>query len=169
MQGHVARLGISKGGVPKLSVPAALAGPLGLEGDEHAHPRFHGGPLKALLLISSEDLDSLRARGYEVVPGDLGENLTISSLDFRHLRPGMRFRAGQAVIELTTLRVPCSALDRYNSPGVPERIQDVIYDSRVKAGDPASPRWGLAGFYASVEIPGLIQQGDIISLLDQPV
>jgi MOSC domain-containing protein YiiM len=107
--------------------------------------------------------------GFEVFAGALGENLTIQGLDFRQLRPGMRFRVGEAAISLTTLRVPCSALDRYNIGAVPGRIQDAVYDSEVKAGHPSTPRWGLAGFYASVEHSGLIRQGDIIKLLDQSV
>jgi MOSC domain-containing protein YiiM len=169
MLGTILSINLSKGGVPKLPVSSARAVTLGLEGDDHAHPRFHGGPLKALLLIAQEDLDLLRALGFEVSPGALGENLTIQGLDFRQLRPGMRFRAGEAAISLTTLRVPCSALDRYNNGAVACRIQDAVYDSEVKAGHPSTPRWGLGGFYAAVEHPGLIRQGDIIKLLDQSV
>lgn len=169
MRGSVISVNLSKGGVPKLPVSSAQANSLGLEGDGHAHPRFHGGPFKALLLIAQEDLDHLQALGFDVFPGALGENLTVQGLDFRQLRPGMRFRAGPVVIQLTTLRVPCATLDRYNSAPSSGRIQDAVYDSLVKSGDPSSPRWGVGGFYASVEHPGLIRQGDIISLLDQAV
>jgi MOSC domain-containing protein YiiM len=95
----------------------------------------------------------------------LGENFTTAGLDRRQIRIGDRYRAGQATIEITRMRVPCSTLDRYNNPGGP-RIQDAIFDARVKENDPASPRWGLAGFYARVERPGLVRAGDRISLLD---
>ena len=50
-----------------------------------------------------------------------------------------------------------------------EALEDAIYDSQVKAGDPSSPRWGLSGFYARVVEPGLIRQNDIIALADQAV
>ena len=39
-----------------------------------------------------------------------------------------------------------------------------MYDARVQAGDPDSPRWGLSGFYASVVRPGPAQAGDPIAL-----
>lgn len=69
------------------------------------------------------------------------------------------------MIEITRLRVPCATLDIYNGPGLP-RIQDVLYDKQVKAGDPTSPRWGRGGFYARVVDDGLVRTGDRITLLD---
>jgi len=141
--------------------------PLGLEGDGHAHPQVHGGPWKAVLLIASEDIEYLQGLGYPVYPGALGENITTVGIDFRRLRLGQRFRLGQAFIELTRNRIPCSTLDVYNTGDKP--IQHAIYDKRVKAGDVASPRWGLSGFYARVLEAGLVRQGDIIALTDQTV
>jgi len=168
MQGRIVQINLSKGGIPKLPVPSGRATTLGLEGDACRNLKYHGGPLKALLLVSLEDIELLRQQGFDVFPGALGENLTVERLPFRDLRPGMRYRTGEAAIELTKLRTPCSTLDVYNRPGL-GRIQDAVYDARVKAGDATSPRWGLAGFYASVEHPGLIRTGDIIKLLDQAV
>ena len=48
-------------------------------------------------------------------------------------------------------------------------IQDAIYDAKVKAGDPSSPRWGMSGFYARVIDPGLVRTNDIIALVDEAV
>ena len=141
--------------------------PLGFEGDGHVHPQVHGGPLKAVLLIANEDIDHLHGLGYPVYPGALGENITTIGIDFRRMRLGQRFHLGQAFIELTRVRIPCSMLDVYNTAGEP--IQNAIYDKRVKAGDAASPRWGLSGFYARVLETGLVRQGDIIALTDQAV
>jgi MOSC domain-containing protein YiiM len=166
--GSVHQISISRGGVPKLAVPEAWANPLGLEGDGHFQLQFHGGPSKALLLVSLEDLDALRAEGYPVFPGALGENLTISGIDFRKLRSGQRFVVGDAAIELTTLRQPCSVLDVYNqSAGTP--IQKLLYDAQAKAGDPSSPVWAVGGFYASVVQRGLIHTGVTIALVDHVV
>jgi MOSC domain-containing protein YiiM len=64
---------------------------------------------------------------------------------------------GDAAIELTRVRQPCATLHVYGSG-----IQAAIYDARVQAGDSASPRWGLSGFYASVVQPGLVRPGDTI-------
>jgi MOSC domain-containing protein YiiM len=162
MVGAVLQVNISRGGVPKRPVPEAFLGPLGLEGDAVAHPKSHGGPEKAILLVSSEAIEELRARGFPVFPGALGENLTTAGLDRLGMRPGQRYRVGDAVIELTRLRQPCRTLDVYG-PG----IQAAVYDEKVKAGDPSSPRWGLAGFYASVVTTGRVSQGCPIALLDQ--
>ena len=62
------------------------------------------------------------------------------------------------------VRVPCSTLDVYG-----DAIQREIYDKSVKAGDTASPRWGMSGFYARVLEPGVVRQQDIIALLEQAV
>lgn len=141
-----------------------MAGPLGLEGDAHAHPRYHGGPQQALLLVSEEDLDALKAQGWPLFPGALGENLTTAGLDFRGVRIGQRYRAGEAIVEITKVRQPCGTLDVYGAG-----IQSAVFDRAVKAGDAASPKWGLAGFYAAVIQPGWIRTNDIIVLLDQAV
>ena len=57
------------------------------------------------------------------------------------------------------MRAPCATLDVYGSG-----IQAAMYDARVQAGDPESPRWGLSGFYASVVQPGIVRAGDSIAL-----
>jgi MOSC domain-containing protein YiiM len=100
-----------------------------------------------------------------VYPGALGENFTTAGLDRRRMRFGDRYRVGSAVIELTRMRVPCATLDVFNSPERP-RIQEAIYDAQVKAGDPASPKWGLSGFYARTVMDGLVRTGDRITFLD---
>ena len=168
LQGLIRQVSISKGGVPKLGVREAWANPLGLEGDAHNHPEFHGGPSKALLLVSFEDLEELRAAGYPVFPGALGENLTVSGIDFRKLRSGQRWIVGGASIELTTLRQPCHTLDVYN-PDAASLIQKRLYDARAKAADPSSPVWAKGGFYASVLQRGLITTGATIALTDHAV
>lgn len=168
MHGTIIQVSLSKGGVPKLAVPAAWAAPSGFEGDVQRNTKYHGGPRQALLLVSAEDLERLRGAGYPVSPGSLGENLTTLGLDFRLLRAGQRFRAGGAVIELTKLRRPCHNLDVYNPPGLPP-IQKQLFDERAKAEDPSTPLWAMGGFYAAVLLPGQIRQGDTICLLDQKV
>ena len=130
MQGTIIQINISPGGLPKRPIPQGRIGPEGLEGDAHAHPEFHGGLRKAVLLIAAEVVDDLAARGYPVFYGALGENLTMRGLDVRGLRVGDRLRAGSATLEITQLRVPCSQLDVYG-----DSLKGDLYDARVKAGD----------------------------------
>jgi MOSC domain-containing protein YiiM len=158
MQGVIVQVSVSHGGLPKLPVSRGLISFLGMEGDGHAHPQIHGGPRKAVLLASAEVVDELKARGYPLFYGALGENLTTRGIDFRQLRVGHRLRAGAALLEITQRRGPCAALDVYGAS-----LKDDIYDARVKAGDADSPRWGMCGLYASVIEPGAVRPGDAIS------
>ncbi len=90
----ILQINISRGGLPKRSIPAADVTSLGITGDGHAHPEFHGGPDKALLLITSEGIDELIAQGFTVFPGAMGENLTTQGLDRRTLRAALPGRRG---------------------------------------------------------------------------
>ena len=76
------------------------------------------------------------------------------------MRIGDQVRAGGALLEITQPRGPCSALDVY---GV--SLKQDVYDAQVKRRDPASPRWGMSGFYASVVRPGPVRAGDPVEVL----
>jgi MOSC domain-containing protein YiiM len=156
--GTVVHVGVSHGGIPKLAIPLAELTEAGIAGDAWRYP-FHGGRRKAILLVTIEGIDELISQGFPLFPGALGENLTTRGLDRRELRIGQRLRVGEAEIELTQIRTPCTTLDVYGSG-----IQAATYDARVQAGDPESPRWGLSGFYASVVRPGTVRAGDPIAL-----
>ena len=162
MQGTVLQINVSPGGVPKHPVPEARLAAVGVEGDGHARTSIHGGLDKAVLVICAEAIEELAAHGYPVFFGALGENLTVRGLDRRRMRPGQRYRAGGALIELTRLRAPCNTIEVYGAG-----IQGHIFDQAVKAGDPSSPRWGMSGFYAAVVQPGVVRRNDIITLVDE--
>jgi MOSC domain-containing protein YiiM len=104
-----------------------LAG-LGVEGDAHAgetvkhRSRVKADPtqpnLRQVHLIHAELFDELRAGGFEVGPGQMGENVTTRGVPLLTLPRGTRLRLGvEAVVELTGLRNPCSQLDRFQ-PGL---------------------------------------------------
>jgi len=109
--GRIIQISVSRGGLPKRSVPAGFITPLGIEGDLCAHPEIHGGPRQSVLLIAAEAVDELVERGYPVGYGALGENLTTRGLDRRQLRLGQRLRAGGAPLELTKVRAPRATPD----------------------------------------------------------
>jgi MOSC domain-containing protein YiiM len=157
---RVLQISISKGGVPKTAIECASVGQLGIAGDEHARPEFHGGPRQALLLIASEVIETLQREGWPVFYGALGENITTVGIDHRSWRPGMRYRIGEVTIELTKHRQPCATLNPYG-PGIQKRI----YDGLVGAGDPTSLHWGECGFYAAVLEGGRIETNDIIKVI----
>src|SRR5689334_3811719 len=139
MIGRIVQINTSGGGVPKRPVRSAIVNELGVVGDDHAHPQFHGGPQKALLLLGLESLEEIKTAGHPVYPGAMGENLTTEGLDRRRMRLGQRYQAGSVILQLTKMRVPCKTLDVYGSA-----IKSLIFDKQVKDGDFTSPRWGLA-------------------------
>ena len=157
MQGTIIQVNISPGGLPKRPIEEALITPLGIQGDRHAHPDIHGGPRQAILFIASEVIDELTARGYPLFYGAMGENLTTRGIEIRDIRIGDQIRAGGVLLEVTKPRGPCTALNIYG-----ESLKQEIYDAGVKQRDPASPRWGMSGFYASVIEPGLVRTNDPI-------
>jgi MOSC domain-containing protein YiiM len=158
----VVQINISQGGVPKRAVPSSEVSRDGIVGDRWRHPQIHGGPYKAILLVTAEGIEELAAQGFPVYPGALGENLTTHGLDRRSLRLGQRYRIGEVVIELSEIRIPCGTLSVYG-----KGIRAAMYDGKTQAGDPASLRWGLSGFYASVVRAGVIRAGDGISRVDE--
>jgi MOSC domain-containing protein YiiM len=159
MTGTVVQISVSPGGIPKHAIESGVLTAAGLAGDAWRYP-FHGGKRQAVLLVTLEGIDELIEQGFALFPGALGENLTSRGLNRQDLRLGQRLRVGDATIALTRARAPCATLDVYG-PG----IQAAMYDARVQAGEPASPRWGLSGFYASVVEPGMVRHGDTIALV----
>ena len=95
---------------------------LGVEGDAHAgttvkhRHRVKLDPtqpnLRQVHLIHAELHDELRAQGFDVAAGAMGENVTTRGLDLLALPTGTKLRLGaEAVVEVTGLRNPCSQLD----------------------------------------------------------
>jgi MOSC domain-containing protein YiiM len=160
----VIQINASSGGVPKRPLLFGEITPDGVAGDRHAHPDIHGGPRQAVLLITSEGIDELKAAGFPLYPGAMGENITTQGLDRRTVRLGQRYRLGQVIVEITKIRRPCDQLNLYG-----DGIQKAVFDAEVKAGNIASALWGLSGFYASVVQPGTLRPGDAIMLLEEAV
>ncbi len=97
---------------------------VGVEGDAHAGAtvqhrsrkrwRPHLPNLRQVHLLHVELLEDLRARGWEVAAGQLGENVLTRGLDLLALPTGTRLHLGaEAAVELTGLRNPCVQLDRF--------------------------------------------------------
>ena len=158
----VLQINVSPGGMPKRPIPEGIVTPLGIAGDGHKNPQVHGGPQKAILIITAEGIDELKEQGFPLYHGALGENLTTQGLDRRSVRIGQRYRIGGVLVEITKLRSPCDNLNVYGAG----RIQKAVYDQEVKAGNPQSPLWGLGGFYASILQTGTIRPGDPIQVVD---
>jgi MOSC domain-containing protein YiiM len=101
---------------------------LGVEGDAHLgetvkhRSRVRQDPtqpnLRQVHLIHSELHDELRDAGFAVSAGQIGENVTTRGVDLLGLPKGTRlYLGGQAMVEVTGLRNPCSQLDHFQ-PGL---------------------------------------------------
>jgi MOSC domain-containing protein YiiM len=70
--------------------------------------------LRQVHLLHEELFDELRAGGFDVQPGAIGENVTTRGLDLLALPQGARLRLGaEAVIEVTGLRNPCRQINAF--------------------------------------------------------
>ena len=97
---------------------------LGIEGDAHCgstvqhlseRKKYPNRPnLRQLHLIQSELIEELNATGFDVRPGDLGENITTGQIDLPALPQGTLPRRGHtAIVEITGLRTPCFKIERF--------------------------------------------------------
>ena len=100
-----------------------LVAGLGVDGDAHQgktvkhRSRVARNPdqpnLRQVHLIHAELHDELRATGFDISAGQMGENVTTRDVDLLALPTGTRLRLGEtAVIEITGLRNPCAQLDK---------------------------------------------------------
>ena len=150
-------------GIGKESAGAIrLVAGLGVDGDVHAgetvkhRSRVRKDPtqpnLRQIHLIHTELHEELADRGFDVRPGEMGENVTTSGVELLGLPRGARLRLGSdALIEVTGLRNPCDQLDEI-APGLMKAVLDrdadgqlvrksgvmgvVLQDGEVRPGDP---------------------------------
>ncbi len=119
---------------------------LGVEGDAHLgetvkhRSRVGRDPtqpnLRQVHLIHAELHDELRAAGFVVAAGQMGENVTTRGVDLLGLPTGTRLHLGdEAVVEITGLRNPCAQLDGIQ-PGLMAATLDRDEDGNLvrKAG-----------------------------------
>jgi MOSC domain-containing protein YiiM len=70
--------------------------------------------LRQVHLMHEELFDELRAAGFEVAPGELGENVSTRGIDLLGLPVGTLLHLGdEAVVEVTGLRNPCAQIDNF--------------------------------------------------------
>ena len=162
MNSHVVQINISSGGIPKKPVPLGRVVFGKIEGDNWNDHRYHGWPDQALCLFSVELIEELKAEGFPLFPGALGENLTTRGLDFHRIRLGDVYSVGPEVeIRITKIRVPCKTITVYGGG-----IMKATYDLDVRAGNVETPKWGRSGFYAEVLKEGVIHPGDSMQLAE---
>ena len=117
MTGSVARVGVKprapgQRGLPKPAATRLEITTAGATGDyNHYRTEQLPGDLdQAILLLTEEVLEGLRAEGWPVEPGDLGENVTLAGIPESALGPGAQLRLGDVVLEVSLACDPCTEL-----------------------------------------------------------
>jgi MOSC domain-containing protein YiiM len=139
---------------------------LGVEGDTHMgekikhrhHVRKNPDALnlRQVHLLQEELLDELRAGGFGVRPGAIGENVTTRGIDLLALPKGARLRLGaEAVIEITGLRNPCRQIEAFERGLL----------SAVLGRDAEGHLIRKAGVMAVVRAGGVVEVGDAIAVM----
>ncbi len=109
--------------VPREAI--TLVGGIGVLGDAHAgtlvqhRSRVRRDPnqpnLRQVHLIQAELFDEAEAMGYELAPGDLGENILTEGVDLLSLPTGTVLDFGEAAVRLTGLRNPCAQINDFRA------------------------------------------------------
>lgn len=134
------------------SVPV---GTLGLQGDEQEDLSVHGGVRKAIYALPAQHLAWWSRQGQQagamapnasILPGQLGENLSLDGVDEQAVFIGDELRfSGGVVLRVTEPRQPCfkfTAVVGYERAG-----KDMVLSGRC-------------GFYLAVERPGALTAGE---------
>jgi hypothetical protein len=75
-----------------------------------------GRNIRQVHLIHAELLDDLKEKGFTVLPGQLGENITTRRIDLLSLPRGTHMQIGkEALVEVTALRNPCHQIDEFQN------------------------------------------------------
>lgn len=142
---------------------------LGVEGDAHAGARVQhrsrvaADPsqpnLRQVHLVMSELIDEVNAAGHQVIPGQLGENVTTSGLDLIGLPVGSMLRLGDtALVALTGLRNPCKQIR-----DVGDGVLKMMFVDGERYGRPGE-QVGRTGVMGVVVAGGTFGPGDPIGV-----
>jgi len=135
---------------------------LGVEGDAHmgekvkhlylARKNPDAPNLRQVHLMHAELFEEVRAKGFNVKPGDLGENITTEGIDLLGLSTGTKLYLGdEAVIEVTGLRNPCYQIDNFQ--------KGLLHATLDKSGPKLVRKTGIMSI---VLAGGDVRAGDII-------
>jgi MOSC domain-containing protein YiiM len=149
------RVKSGRSGIDKRPVQGAvLLSAEGVAGDTICDTKHHGGPDQAVYAYSIDDLSFWAAQlGQDVLPGGVGENLTLSGVDCSGAVVGERWQVGEAVLQVRGPRTPCRVFAGFR--GVPDLVKRFTAALRP-------------GAYLAVVQPGHVQTGDPATVLDRP-
>jgi MOSC domain-containing protein YiiM len=102
-------------GVGKQRVKDVFLTKEGFQDDGVEQTKFHGGPDRAVLFYCYEHYNQWKLEfGKEFVVPGFGENITVSGLSEETVHIGDLYQIGEAFIQISQSRIPCSTLSKYN-------------------------------------------------------
>lgn len=106
-------------------------------------------PKRQLNFLTTEWLDERKAEGFQIGPGEFGEQIIIDGLTMAEIESGLQLQLGsQAIIEVTKPRTGCSRLEAAQGKIVPYEAKKAI------------------GWLSTVIEGGIIKVGDEVKILE---
>tara|TARA_B100000575_G_scaffold230076_1_gene191059 strand:- start:554 stop:1024 length:471 start_codon:yes stop_codon:yes gene_type:complete len=134
------------GGVPKPRVSSIEVLTSGVKNEVIRDKKHHGGPDKAVCLISQETILNLQSLGHPISGGSTGENILLD-VPQDSLKPGIKIQFEEVAIEITMAATPCKTIQESFLNG------DFTYLSNKRYG--GQTRW-----YAKVLTEGVIHSNE---------
>lgn len=114
----------------------------GIVGDAHA-----GNWHRQVSLLPEESVDTMRAPGLELHPGDFAENILTRGIALKTLPVGTRLRVGETVLEITQIGKQC-----HNDCAIKKTTGRCVMPTD--------------GVFAVVLEAGVVRPGDAIEILE---
>jgi MOSC domain-containing protein YiiM len=106
-------------------------------------------------LIPGELFDELHKKGFDVKPGDLGENITTQGIDLLSLSTGTLLHLGtSAIVEVTGVRTPCIQMEQFQKGLIKATMEKDARGKLVRK----------AGIMSIVIVSGSVCAGDNIKV-----
>ena len=137
-----------------IATERALLGDDRVAGDDQADNESHGGPDRAVYAYGCEDYAWWEVQlGRPLPPGLFGENLTLTGIDVNGAAIGERWRVGDAILRVTSPRIPCYKLAY--AVGEPDFVKRFAQAHRP-------------GAYLAIERAATIGCGDAVEVISRP-
>ena len=139
-------------GICKQTIEEAFLTKEGFQGDGVADLRYHGGPDRAVCVYPYEHYSLWEKEFKNTLPSStFGENLTVTNMLEKDVYIGDIFRLGDAVIQITQGRIPCSTITKKtNNPSILKRMVQT----------------GFTGYLCRVLEEGSVRKDSKITLLE---
>ena len=139
-----------EGGVPKPSVDSIDVRLNGVYGERIRDMKHHGGPKRAVCILSNQTLEFLQSEGHPISGGSTGENLLLD-VEEEALEPGVRLKFSHVELEITSPAPPCKTIQASFTNGDFKQLSHKLNSRRT--------RW-----YAQVIQEGIISVDEIVEI-----